>query len=518
MARARGSEPSPDDSPQLTSVGVLIGIAALLVGSLTAAWMATNDLGLVHPDARARLVVARRVFDSVTPGWNQLGGIWLPLPLALNVPLVYSDVCYATGLCATAVSVLAFAALAGATAQLVTTETRQTLAGAFAGLAVTTQSELLFVQGTPLIETHALALILLGLVAIQRSRRLTAGLAFALACLTRYEAWPSVVAILAICLYRDWSSNERFARWSRLAIPPALAFLTAAVWSRLMTGQWLVTSGFYDDVNPAKGNVAYATALVAVGIWRVSGTMLLIAGVLGWILAARHAARRFWRSDAALALSMSAALIVSAYAYYLGHAMHARFALMVVPVLAMGGGLLVARLGEQHARFAAALAGGVLFAVVLTHGTPRVLVEASSDRSSGPARALAAQCVRDHDRGGPILVSLMSLAPFVHDVSRLGIPLARFVHEGNGAVWRASVNDLSSVQAVMIDYAHRGDRLLPFEQHDPSWLHDFQPICRAGDLVVYFGSAQLARNVGVNPTTHMYRLPQPASDSHTARR
>lgn len=507
MASTRSPEPSPPHTPRFTSVGVLVGIATLVIGSMTAAWMATVGLGLLHPDARARLVVARRVFDSVTPGWDQLGGIWLPLPLALNVPLVYGDACYATGLCASAVSVLAFALLAGATAQLVTIETRQTTAGVFAGLALAIHPDLLFVQGTPLIETQALALILLGLVALQRSRRMTAGVAFAFASLTRYEAWPIVAVVLAVCLYRDRGSNERFSSWSRLAIPPAVAFLAAALWSRAVTGQWLVTSGFYDEVNPAMGNVAYAAAQVGAGVWRVSGSLLLITGVLGWIYAAWRSSSTFWRSNASLALCMSAALIVSIYAYYLGHTSHARFALMTLPVLAVGAGLGLGRLAEHRVRLAPAVAGGVLFALLLTHGTPRVLVEASSDRSSTPERALAARCVIDHDRGGPILVSLTSLAPFVHDVSRLGIPLARFVHEGNGAVWRASVNDLSAVQAVMIDASHPGDRVLSRMQRDPSWLHGFQPICRAGDLVVYFRSTRLARALAVNPTTHLYALP-----------
>ena len=54
-------------------------------------------LTLAHYDARAHLVVARRVFDSLTPGWQQVGAVWLPLPHLLNALPVQIDWFYRTG-------------------------------------------------------------------------------------------------------------------------------------------------------------------------------------------------------------------------------------------------------------------------------------------------------------------------------------------------------------------------------------------------------------------------------------
>ena len=50
--------------------------AALLFG--IAAWLMYLQQGLVlsHYDAKAHLVVARRVVDNLTPGWQQLGAVW----------------------------------------------------------------------------------------------------------------------------------------------------------------------------------------------------------------------------------------------------------------------------------------------------------------------------------------------------------------------------------------------------------------------------------------------------------
>ena len=62
----------------------LVFAAALLLGAAAAAHYARLDLTLSHYDARAHLVVARRVIDSLTPGWRQLGAVWLPLPHVVN--------------------------------------------------------------------------------------------------------------------------------------------------------------------------------------------------------------------------------------------------------------------------------------------------------------------------------------------------------------------------------------------------------------------------------------------------
>src|SRR4030095_16510009 len=79
--------------------------ALAVVLGLTAALMyARADLTLSHYDARAHLTVARRVVDSLTPGWRQFGGVWLPLPHVLNLMPVQWDWAYRTGAAAVAIS------------------------------------------------------------------------------------------------------------------------------------------------------------------------------------------------------------------------------------------------------------------------------------------------------------------------------------------------------------------------------------------------------------------------------
>src|SRR5258708_9991613 len=65
---------------------------------------------LLYGDAVAHINIARRVFDSRTPGLFQLGTVWLPLPHLFDVPFIMNDWLWRTGLGASIPSVYAYVA------------------------------------------------------------------------------------------------------------------------------------------------------------------------------------------------------------------------------------------------------------------------------------------------------------------------------------------------------------------------------------------------------------------------
>ncbi len=52
---------------------------------------------LLYGDAVAHINIARRVFDSQTPGLLQLGTVWLPLPHLLMLPFIVSKQMWQSG-------------------------------------------------------------------------------------------------------------------------------------------------------------------------------------------------------------------------------------------------------------------------------------------------------------------------------------------------------------------------------------------------------------------------------------
>ena len=96
---------------------VLLAAIAAVAGTIVAIHYHRLGLTLSHYDARGHLVVARRIIDSLTPGWQQIGAVWLPLPHLLNAIPVQSDFMFRTGASAVAISIASFAIAAVVTNQ-----------------------------------------------------------------------------------------------------------------------------------------------------------------------------------------------------------------------------------------------------------------------------------------------------------------------------------------------------------------------------------------------------------------
>ena len=63
---------------------------------------------LLYGDAVAHINIARRVFDSQTPGLLQLGTVWLPLPHLLMIPFLVSDRMWQSGVGGSIPSMIAY--------------------------------------------------------------------------------------------------------------------------------------------------------------------------------------------------------------------------------------------------------------------------------------------------------------------------------------------------------------------------------------------------------------------------
>src|SRR6187402_2230437 len=95
--------------PRFDPLSRALGAVAALLGMVAAAVYWSSGLSLSHYDAKAHLVVARRILDSLTPSWEQIGAVWLPLPHVLNALPVQIDWMYRTGASAILISIVSFA-------------------------------------------------------------------------------------------------------------------------------------------------------------------------------------------------------------------------------------------------------------------------------------------------------------------------------------------------------------------------------------------------------------------------
>src|SRR5688500_9677311 len=145
----------------VTVIASVVGVAAALAYT-------RQDLTLSHYDARGHLVVARRVIDSLTPGWRQIGGVWLPLPHVLNALPVQWDWSYRTGWSGVLLSIafltLGLRALSG---YLMRSTASRAIAVAIPA-TILLNPNVLYLQSTPMTEALVFGLSLMAVAAVDR--------------------------------------------------------------------------------------------------------------------------------------------------------------------------------------------------------------------------------------------------------------------------------------------------------------------------------------------------------------
>ncbi|MEO5819313.1 MAG: hypothetical protein ABIT71_02310, partial [Vicinamibacteraceae bacterium] len=406
--------------------------AALMVGAVTAWHYAGLDLTLSHYDAKGHLVVARRITDSLRPGWWQIGAVWLPLPHLLNAVPVQVDAWYRTGFSGVVISVSCFALAVGALVWLIHRATGS-IAGAAAGAVVlASQPDVLYLQSTPMTEPLLMALTLGGVALTWRwvQEGATApptapGVVLALAMLTRYEAWPITVAALGAAAVALAVSGQPIGRAIRrvavLAVYPTVAVLAFLALSRATVGAWFVTGGFFVADNLDYHRPFKAAGSVWWGLRKLNGNVTVGLGVAGLALVAWAILRDRTHRALLVTLALAGSAALPIYAFYQGHPFRVRYMVVLAMSLAASSGLGVGLLPRLQLPAAAAVAGAALIWTPPWSSTAPMVLEAQWDRPhSVDRRAVRACLVRDR-RGEPILASMGSLAHLMQETAADGI-------------------------------------------------------------------------------------------------
>jgi hypothetical protein len=181
---------------------------------------------LLYGDAVAHINIARRVFDSRTPGLLQLGTVWLPLPHLLMIPFLISNEMWQRGVGGSIPSMAAYVfgviGMFRLTRGVLSREGEPSGAarvGAWMAAAVyAANPNLIYMQSTAMGEALYLALFIWAVMFFSEFARgdepaLTkCGLCLAAACLTRYDGWflavGMMVGAVVIYCFKDAGSRD----------------------------------------------------------------------------------------------------------------------------------------------------------------------------------------------------------------------------------------------------------------------------------------------------------------------
>ncbi|MEN3340126.1 MAG: hypothetical protein V7647_3802 [Acidobacteriota bacterium] len=477
----------------------MLGLAAFLVGTGAALFYARAGLTLSHYDARAHLVVARRIIDSLTPGWQQVGAVWLPLPHVLNMLPVQVGVLYRTGASAVALSVLSTGVAACATAAIIL-RTTSSRSGAVAAVALLVLNpDVLYLQSTPMTEpllfattTASLALIADWIMRGAARWPVAAGAMLAAACLTRYEAWPvaagALVLTLLVLLRTGIPVGRAVLASLKLAVWPTVAIVLFLINSRWTVGAWFVSAGFFVPENTALGHPLVAWQQVREGLYRLSGTGLVWSAYAGVVLVIVSGVRSRTRAPLALLLALGGAAALPWSAYMQGHPFRIRYDVPLVAASAALAGAGVSLLPSLVRPIAAT----VLIAVTLAQAHPLdprapMVVESQLEAANKAGRRPITEYLTAHRDGRTIMMSMGSLGHYMQDLSVNGFRIHDFLHEGNGDLWNFAVGSPRDLAGwiVIEERAEGGDALYREARTRAGFLDGFDRVAEGGGAALY---------------------------------
>src|SRR3984957_10360965 len=182
-----------------------------------------NGAVLLYGDAVAHINIARRIFDSKTPGLLQLGTVWLPLPHLLILPFIVSRQMWQSGTGGSIPSMAAFVLGVLGIFRLVRTalsvsgegKSTTTLSAWAAAILYAANPNLIYMQATAMGESLYLALFIWSIVYFAEFTQgrdnalIKCGLCLAAAAWTRYDGWFLAVVLVVATLAARYYPHQR---------------------------------------------------------------------------------------------------------------------------------------------------------------------------------------------------------------------------------------------------------------------------------------------------------------------
>jgi hypothetical protein len=484
---------------------------------------------LLYGDAVAHINIARRVFDSKTPGPLQLGTVWLPLPHLLIMPFIVAKQMWQSGSGGSLPSMAGYVFGVMGIFRLVRSmlsrdgeaDTIARIAAWAAALVYGANPNLIYMQATAMGESLFLAFFIWAVAYFAEFARgdqkalMKCSGCVAAACLTRYDGWflAVVMVIAALTSYRLHSrieAGKNSTALTSLRSTVITFILLAAAAPVLWLGYNAVVyrnplefaNGPYSakaieqktaTINPAKGSVVAAgsyflkAAELNVGEATWLGRLWLALAIVGSLAAGfekrARAALLLWAPLPFYALSIAYGSVPIFVPTWWPHSLYnVRYGLQLLPAFAVFVPLGISFLMNSAAKLPqikipwprwespAALGATLLLAAssyaAIWRADPICLREAANNMSG--RIHLDKEVAAWIAELPPNSTLLMYLGAHVGALEQAGIPLKRTINEGNHRVWKRPTDPEGLWERALADPAAHADYAIAFEG-DPVW-------------------------------------------------
>jgi cellulose synthase/poly-beta-1,6-N-acetylglucosamine synthase-like glycosyltransferase len=493
---------------------------------------------ITYKDSYSHLLIARRLFDNLTPGLAQLGGVWLPLPHILMLPFVWNNYLWRTGLagslaglpCYLVASIYLFLA-----ARRVTGSSRASFVGT---LLFTLNPNVLYLQTTPLSEIVLTATIamtfyhFLAWIEDENPRQLVlTAFGTYLATLSRYDGWFMFVVLLlaitlvGICKRHRWQQLEGnllafsmlsglgiilWLSWCALIFGDPLFFqqgpFSSQVQQRILINThslftyhnlWLSIQTFGMDAIDNVGLITFIIGLIGAAAFLIRRRFsIMMIALPVFLFPFVFYISSLFLGQAALYVPETAPAHTPAYMHSIYGLYNARYGVQVVAPLAFFAAILAHRVSLNGLLSVAsnwALSSVTfLFSVIRRYSGQVILASCIIGQSvltvsngiiSLQDGLYGVDCAQSnevvtylaqHYDSGFLLIDLYNSA------IDPGIDFKHVIYEGSGPLWKQALNDpAATVDWISISPDNPLDVLnLHIKVDDPVFLRDFSVVAR----------------------------------------
>jgi hypothetical protein len=445
-----------------------VALSAVLI-SIAAYWyFASKDMALGYADSISHLQIASRTLDSPTAGFAQLGGVWLPLPHLLMLPLIWFTPFYYSGFAGSAVSMISYVIACVYVYKMAFGLVRATLP-ALGGVAVfALNPNVLYMQSTPMSELllfaamSATAYYIQQWLQTQEHRKkypylFAAAVAAFIACLTRYEAWAITLVFGAIVVFAAW---RQYGRHAVAGLTLSFGFIAGAAialwlgWNLLIfgnplnfqNGKYAKPSLWVGEGERAVGDIGVAAKTYWYAVVEDLGIAVVVAMIAG--AAALVVFRRRIDSLPVLGLLTVAPFFVLALfvgqrplhvTQVTGDLYNLRFGLLMAVPAAVLFAYLLSRVPSRTWVVGTAVAAALAL-LPLVPGGPTQIVTAQEGSNFGFSRIAldTSDFLREHYDGGVILIESFGNESILFHAR---IALTNNVYEGSYQLWDPALSN-----------------------------------------------------------------------------
>ncbi len=431
----------------------------------------THDYILAYGDAESHLNIAKRVVHSITPGLAQLGGIWLPLPHIMMIPLVYFDRLWRTGLAGSILSGICYVISCRYIYKVTFLLTKNPFASFIAFLIFALNPNILYLQSTPMSELFLILFFILSnyffIKFLKNDKKLSSLIAAALfgfcATLSRYDGWFLVLIEALIIVIRYFPYRGKFKEMEgKLLLFSTLAFfgiLIWLIWDFAILGDplYFTHSQFSAKSQQlswlSKGELpGYMNLPLSIMYYLV--TAMSNSGLIVFLIAVCGVFYLFFDKDiknrVLILLLFMIPIIFNVVTLFLGqsvifipsltpasfewHLFNVRYGVMLVPVIA----ILIGYLLKKVPFFFKLVILVFCISQMVFFATGRTSIITLSDGLEGLSHAKrpnAEYWLKDHYDSGLVLLDDYARTT---SIIRTGIPMQKVIYIGNKPYWQES--------------------------------------------------------------------------------